>query len=533
MAPELFGSETPRIWTPALRPLTRRTSLGFEAVEFGADVLGVEPFPWQRWLLVHGLELHPDFEASSSEPLPRFDTVLSLAARQNGKTEIMKVLALWKIYLDHATGGKKTTVIGTAQDLSNSEKAWEEAYEAALDVEDLADEIVHVDKTNGKKALRLLGRRQYRVAAASRRGARGFTGDMVLLDELREHQSWESWGASTKTTLARPRSQVWCFSNAGDAASIVLWHLRAQAMATAEGCEPGEVEAFQGAATLVDDDLDDEDREVGTLGIFEWSAKPGCGKWDRAGWAQANGSLAHSITQRKIAGAARTDPEWVFRTEVLCQWRPTAAGGPFPDGSWDGGIDPLSDVAEESALAVCVDTSADGSMSFVAIAGHRSDGHVHAQVIERRAGMEWVLPWLTSDERPTRARWGAVTWQLNGAPVSALTDQLKDSDLPVMEWAGPDLARAHATTYELVRLPDPEQEEDRGKRRLFHLPQPALDVPASTAVTKPLGDGWALDRRKSPADCAPLVAVVGAVWALGRIKPQFRSVYEDHGLMVV
>ena len=40
----------------------------------------------------------------------------------------------------------------------------------------------------------------------------------------------------------------------------------------------------------------------------------------RDGWAQANPSLGHTITERAVTSALRTDPEPVFRTEVLCQW---------------------------------------------------------------------------------------------------------------------------------------------------------------------------------------------------------------------
>ena len=213
----LLGYETPRIFTPPLRELTPQTSHGFAAVRFAEDVLGLKLMPWQKWILIHALELRPD-------GLYRFRTVVLLVARQNGKTMLMLVLALWHIY---ARGSR--TVIGTAQDLVNAEKAWAEAVDMAQSEPELAELIANIVQQTGKKALVLEDGEQYRVAAASRRGARGFSGDLVLLDELREHQSWDSWAASTKTTLARPKAQVWCFSNAGDFLSIVLRYLRASA----------------------------------------------------------------------------------------------------------------------------------------------------------------------------------------------------------------------------------------------------------------------------------------------------------------
>ena len=49
----------------------------------------------------------------------QFRTVIVLVARQNSKTLLMIVLALWHVY-----ALKSRTVIGTAQDLANAEKAW-------------------------------------------------------------------------------------------------------------------------------------------------------------------------------------------------------------------------------------------------------------------------------------------------------------------------------------------------------------------------------------------------------------------------
>jgi hypothetical protein len=43
-APKRLGVEEPRVFTPELRPLTPKTSLGFSAVEFAEDVLGIRCF---------------------------------------------------------------------------------------------------------------------------------------------------------------------------------------------------------------------------------------------------------------------------------------------------------------------------------------------------------------------------------------------------------------------------------------------------------------------------------------------------------
>ncbi len=215
----------------------------------------------------------------------------------------------------------------------------------------------------------------------------------------------------------------------------------------------------------------------------------------------------------KIATAGG-EAEWTFRTENLCQWRPTAGGGPYPDSAWEAGTDERSFIAPGSRLCACVDTAAERDITHVAVAGYRPDGHVHVEIIATRVGTEWVLPWLTAPERPV---WSSVTIQANGAPVSSLLDQAEATTLPMVRWGGADLAKGCGMLYDLVRLPDAEDPDDVDKLRVFHLPQPVLDVPAATAITKPLGDGgWVFDRRRSPQDCAPQMAAAGAVWLLLR-----------------
>src|SRR5438128_1399318 len=125
-AEKLYGCEVPRIFTPPLRELTPATSKGFECIEFAEDVLGIELLPWQKWLLIHALELAADGSY-------RFRTVVLLVARQNGKSTLMQVLSLWRMYLDAAR-----LIIGTAQNLDIAEEQWQGAVELAEGVPDLA-----------------------------------------------------------------------------------------------------------------------------------------------------------------------------------------------------------------------------------------------------------------------------------------------------------------------------------------------------------------------------------------------------------
>ena len=341
--PKRFGCEVPRVFTPPLRELTPDTSLGFHVIDFAAKVLLIELHPWQKWLLIHALELLPDNTL-------RFRTVVVLVARQNGKSLVSQVLALWMMYVYGLR-----LVLGTAQDLDTAEEVWQGAVDLITELDDETDEPVRPDlfdllekvvQVNGKKALVLKTHKRYKVKAANRRAGRGLSGDLILLDELREHQSWDAWGSITKTTMARAMALVLCLSNAGDATSIVLRYLRKMGHLGAGDPDGLNAEDRDSEVLLNDDDLDEFDpdaeellEDADTLGLFEWSAKPGCSTRDRDGWAQANPSMNYpnGIAERIIAAAARTDPEFVFRPEVLCQFLDVSAEGPFPLGTWEAG----------------------------------------------------------------------------------------------------------------------------------------------------------------------------------------------------
>jgi hypothetical protein len=519
IAPKRLGCEEPRVFTPPLRKLTPKTSLGFACVEFSEEVLGVELFPWQKWLLIHMLELLPD------ESL-RFRTVIVLVARQNGKSTLSIILSLFFMFVL-----ARDLVIGTAQDLDVAEEIWQGAVDIVEDTPELNDLKERVVKVNGKKSLELKTGERYKVKAANRRAGRGLSGDLVLLDELREHQSWDAWGAITKTTMARAFALIVALSNAGDASSIVLRYLRKMAhlaLGDPDGINKDET-ASDLAETADDVDLDTEDD---SLAIFEWSAPPGCEIWDRDGWAMANPSLGHSITERTVASAAKTDPEWIFRTEVLCQWSEGTLEGPFPPGSWEASGDDESKRAEGAEIALCVETTWDRSTTFIGLASTRADGLHHVELIAQRAHTDWVIPWLTSPDRSEAVLKAPVCVQAKGAPASSLVEDMRAAGVNVVEWGGADLPNGTGNFYDAVRSATSSEVQARGVR---HRNDPVLNLSAATTVPK-LTEGGAFmwDRKKSQA-ASPLLAVTGALWCLlnGMPAAPKTSAYETRGVLTV
>lgn len=396
------GNTEPRLWTKPLRPLDRTTSYGYRVIDFARDVLGEPLDPWQEWVVIHAGELLPNGK-------PRFRRVLILVARQNGKTHLLKVLALFWLFVE-----QWPMVLGTSHNLEYAKEAWSKAVDAASSIPVLAQYMgtnavlrgnndVHMKTTEGCK---------YKIAAANRRGGRSLSIDRAIADELREQQDWDAYNAAYNAMNARPCAQYFGISNAGDDKSEVLNELRDLAL--------GFINHGQGDKRL---------------GLFEWSAVEGADVEDPEAWAAANPNLGYRIDVETIAGAAASAKQKAgkvesgFRTEVLCQHVKKL----------DAAVDPAkwSDSASEGTLddcrgrvTLCLDISPDGQHATLAAAAQVSPGITRVEVVESWAGIGCIdklrrdLPAWIEKVKPR-----TLGWFPNG-PAAALTAELGKNRKP-------------------------------------------------------------------------------------------------------
>jgi hypothetical protein len=490
---QVKGITQPRIFTPPLRKLTRQTTWGFAFIDFCRDVVGIPLLPWEEWLAKHALEVTGSTTGTWHF---RFRYIVVLVARQNGKTIFSKLLALFFLYVLGVQ-----LIIGTAQNLDFAEDVWESAVDTAEANPALATEVERVVRTNGKRELKLTGGRRYKVKAANRK-TRGWSSDLVLLDETREQQTWDAWRAVTKTTMARPDALVWSMSNAGDESSVVLRSLRLKAH-KALGDPDGIVAALgEYDSTSVGESVKDD-----SLGLFEWSAAPGLPITDEKGLRQANPSLGYGfMTLRALLAAASTDDEAGFRTEDLCQWVTSMVEPPFPAGAWEACTDQNSRIAEGSELYWGIDVSDDRRFCSIAVCGEREDRQLHVELVAYRVGWKWAAKWLAT----RTAAYGSmrIGLQARGAPISSHIQELEEIDgLEIVEIGGRDLGASAGRLYDAVAASTGDTDVDQ----IWHITQPALDAAAEIAQKRALGDGaWSWDRANSPSDISPLVAVTMA-----------------------
>lgn len=492
---KLKGRAVPRLWTRPLRELTPLTTFGFEAIQFAERDLGLNLHPWQKWFLLHSLELEPGHETGDPLPMLRYKTVVLLVSRQNGKSFVLSARLLWRMFMWNK-GVKPPLILSTAHKLSLAEEILDDAHRT-VSLSEMHDRIAQRSNTNGNKFFRLDNGARWKCEAASDDGGRGLSVTDLAFDELRQQKEWSAWAAMTNTINAVQSSQTIAVSNAGEAKSEVLRSLRAKALEEIDARAAAEKRGEEYAP--VDS----------SLGLFEWSAPDDCDIWDTAGWCQANPSLGHpnSITGDMLASKAALVgepgaglPEHKFRTENLCQWVNVTADSLFSSEELEACLDPESMIAPDSPVYLSVDVSRDRKMTSLSIAGFRDDGKPHVEFVTQRAFTEWVPEFLANGLAFKPA---AVIMQGRGCAASSLIPFIEQAGTPVVRCEGGDLPNSYGLFYDRVM-----------EKNVSWIEQETLIGALSEIRTKSTGDAFLFNREKSPVDIAPACAAAFALWGL-------------------
>ena len=365
-----------RLFTPPLRELTRETSYGFAVIDFARDVLGLPLDPWQEWLVVHAGELLPDGR-------PRFRKVLVIVARQNGKTHLLKILALYWLFVE-----MWSMILGVSTSLAYAAEPWEAVYDIARETPELAPEVVHKYTDNNNPHIKLTGGRKYRISAATRRAGRSLSVDRLILDEGREHHNWNVWNAAYNAMSARPYGQAWIISNQGDDRSVLLDALRAGFL---ESTDP-------------------------QLGGFEWSAPEGSRPTDPDALAAANPNLGRRVLLENLladaerAQAAGGEELASFQTEIMCI-RVHSMDAAIDPVAWENCYEEGDLAAVRSRVALCLDVAPDELHVTLAAAAVLPDGRARVEIVEAWEGADAVqqarraLPAIVKRVRPRVTGW--------------------------------------------------------------------------------------------------------------------------------
>ncbi|CAB4223104.1 COG4626 Phage terminase-like protein, large subunit [uncultured Caudovirales phage] len=451
----LIGSPTPRIHSR----LNELPSKGFELIDFASQI-GIELMPWQKFVLEHALKVKPDGRWAS--PL-----VCVVAARQNGKSTIMEVSILGRLFL-----WREPLQLGSAHVLTTSLETFRHIVNIIEGNQDLSREVKKIRWAHGSEEIELTSGCRYVVKAANA-AARGFAKpETIYMDETRQLRDTEAWSAMRYTTMAAKNPQLWTFSNAGDQHSLILNQLRERGMASAAGGN---------------DDIS----------YFEWSAYSD--KIDvEKNWQASNPALGHTIHVDNIK-AVLNDPPEVVQTEVLCRWVNTI-GAAIPTKEWEECGQDEFDLDPEKLTWLGLDLSPDRRDGALVGAQKMPDDTFIVKLLHT-----WHNPIslddkaVANDVAPYARKYPIEHVAFSKRTSSAVAARLMPAGIPVMDIDGSNYGQSCDELLGAIT-----------SKRLRHGRQPELTKQILSAVRLPYGDGgWIIGRRASSAVvCASVAAAL-------------------------
>jgi len=469
-----------------------------ERDSFGRELAAVarglgQPFmPWQRDAADVGCEL-------AATGMPAYRRVFKTVPRQQGKTTLF---LSWQVHRCTAPRwAQPQRSAFTAQSGKDARDKWlDEIFPLLRGSKALKPLIRRINEGMGNESVRFTNGSLIRLLSTSTSSGHSKTLHQAVLDEIWHDQDARREQGLGPAMLTVEDAQILMCSTAGTDVSVIydraveLGRASVDADADAGFCFT-EFSAPDGW------DPDDEESYFSFMPALcpDPPCRCGAGKW------------RHTVTLDTIRGERdNMEPDEFRRAYGNIPDRSGAAALRADMGRWlipaaEGGcLDRSSRVDDPVAIGFAV--APGGSSAAVTVAGRRSDGLPHGEVVEYRPGIDWALGRLLE----LAERWNPVVLVLNPATESGSFVK--------------DLGEAG-----FVTLP-PGKDVPAGKRRLQllgareyaqacgafanavktgewrHIGQEPVDKAVAGAKTRPLADAWAWSWSRSAADIGPLEA---------------------------
>ncbi len=452
--------------------------MGPEAVELALET-GLELDDWQAWYLDGALSYD-----SRGRWVP-FECGLAVP-RQNGKGGIIEARMLAGLFLL-----EEPLLTYTAHEFKTAQEHFLRISNLIEGTPRLMRQVRRIRKASGAEAIELKNGNRLRFLARSASAGRGFSGDVVFLDEamilwaLAMGALLPTMSARTHVTAGGPQIYYTGTAGIGEAA-LVFAGVRDRAIA-------GEARrlfyAEWGAGEKDDHAGDDVDLD------------------DHAEWWRANPALhgAGRITEEFIEAERDAMADDEFARERLGIWGNSALRGAIDPDVWRALADPKS--RPGSTVALSVDVPPEGKRATIARAGIRSDLKVHVEV-DSRPGTTWAVDRLAELAKKRNA---VVVLDGSGRAAALIPGLVAAGVKPVV----------YGTRQVVTACSEFMDKVDEDGLR--HTAQPELNMAVDAARRRKVGDAWAWHRRDTSVDISPLVSATLAVHGLNEEPPRRKT----------
>ena len=487
-----YGAQQPRVLNV---PQGIVRTLGGEVADF-MEMVGKPLLPWQRQVCDVAFALRSDGKWAAYE-------VAVWLARQNGKGVITEAQELFGAYML-----RERKIIHSAHLFDTSREAFLRLVEIIEGSDWLRARTRKPIVARGSEAIPLTreaGGGEIKFKARTQHGARGFSGDRIVLDEAYA-LTVSQFKAMSPTLATIPNVQITYTSSPPD----------------------------EKTGPMPEDAMAPSIRKRGLLGTdprlasFEWSPNEGADPTDVDEWYRNNPSLGYLIDEEFLENQCRifvaAGKREGFATEHLGAW--PVEGGPqwqvVSERHWTNATDATSAMQDPVAFAVYL--TPDREWGCIAAAGAREDADLCVEIVAQEPRSDWIPARVVELVR----KWQPCMLVIDSAGAGAnLTvevrkalDEAAETDptveIDITEMNTTDVRKAYGMFVDALTRPEAADREgvDGVPWRLWHRGDARLTAAAKGAMTRTVGrEGTTWDTLEMTVDGSPLVAATNAVWA--------------------
>jgi phage terminase large subunit-like protein len=441
-------------------------------------------------LLPQGEQVAGLLEAKDSEGLPLYEALVIQMGRRATKTSSIQATLLGRCF---SIPGYR--IISTAQTGTLSQQFLAELgqqLEMAYPDEDTRPFRFY--KSNGSIRIVWDNGSQWRAVKPQASAFRGSYADCILMDEAGEYdaKTTEDLLAGALPVMAtRPQAQLIVTGTPPKTREGLLWQYLQAGRKGTEG-----------------------------LGILDYSMEPTQDATDEAVWQAVYPGLSSCLVSLKfLRKALETQGLLSFSREFLCLDPVASSLRAIAEEDWLAGQEADMLTLPESNFSLSYEVSMDGGSAAVAVAWFSEDGIPHVQILEHKAGYQWLPGYIgkaLTDYRGTEIVYDAignnlaVNQKIQGMP------RVPKSNLRALTMK--EVAGGVSTFTSAV-----------SDRALVHAKDASIDAAVESVAFRYSGDSRLWSRGNSNADISPLVAASNALYiAAGKRQ---KSGYKSRGVM--
>jgi hypothetical protein len=394
--------------------------------------------------------------------------------RQNGKGSVLEARVLAGMFLF----GERL-ILWSAHEFKTASEAFQRVKSLIESTPSLNSRVKSIRTAAGQEGIELHNGSRLRFVARSKGSGRGFSPDLVILDEAYALTD-EQIAALMPALSARPNAQVLYTSSAPLPDSLVLKRV----------CVRGR----KGSAGLA---------------YFEW-----CADWDddpeiESTWVKANPAYGRRIFAAAIQRELSAMPLEEFARERLGLWREEDVESVIDMNLWRQLAD-RTPRPEDLPRAFALDMSPDRHSISLSVAELVREDRVHLEIVEQFSRPDGVMQRV----KELKDRWNPCAFILDPAgPVGSLLPDFEPLGIVI------EPTKRRHTRLELITARTLGQAcgawyDDTINGRITHSDQPSLNAALQGAARRPLVDAWAWTRKDSAVDISPIVSVTLAHHAL-------------------